>query len=83
MNYFTHIILCSNGKYYVGHTNNLEERFKYHLNKIGAKYTAQNKPLKIVWSQKFDSKATAMKREKQIKGWTRVKKEKLIEGIWE
>lgn len=83
MNYFTYIILCSNNKYYVGHTNNLESRFSRHLQKSGAKFTAQNKPIKILWKQKFDTEIEAIKREKQIKGWTRAKKEKLIEGIWE
>lgn len=82
MNYFTYIILCSNNHYYVGHTNNLKKRFIYHLKKNGAKFTAQNKPLKIVWSQEFEAEIDAIKRERQIKGWTRMKKEKLIKGIW-
>lgn len=82
MNYFTYIILCSNSKYYVGHTNNLEKRFDYHLKKFGAKFTAQNKPIEILWSQKFHTEIEAIKREKQIKGWSRVKKENLIKGIW-
>jgi predicted GIY-YIG superfamily endonuclease len=82
MNYFAYIILCSNNHYYVGHTNNLENRFDYHLKKIGAKFTSQNKPIRILWSQEFDNEIDAIKREKQIKGWTRAKKEKLIQGIW-
>ena len=82
MNYFTYIILCSNNHYYVGHTNNLQKRFDYHLREIGARFTSQNKPLKIVWSQEFDNELDAIKREKQIKGWTRIKKENLIKGIW-
>jgi predicted GIY-YIG superfamily endonuclease len=43
---------------------------------------AQNIPIKILWKQKFDSELEAIRREKQIKGWTREKKEKLIQGIW-
>ena len=82
MSYFAYIILCSNNKYYVGHTNNLEKRFDYHLRKFGAKFTSQNKPIKIVWSQEFDNEIAAIKREKQIKGWTKTKKENLIKGIW-
>ena len=82
MKYFTYIILCSNSKYYVGHTNNLKRRFYYHLKKFGAKFTTQNEPIKILWSQEFDTEIEAIKREKQIKGWTRAKKENLIKGIW-
>jgi len=82
MSYFTYILLCSNNHYYVGHTNNIEKRFKYHLQKIGAKFTSQNRPLRITWSQEFNTEIEAIKREKQIKGWTRIKKERLIKGLW-
>jgi predicted GIY-YIG superfamily endonuclease len=82
MNYYAYIILCSNGKYYVGHTNNLKKRFEYHVRKKGAKYTSQNKPIKILWYQEFNNEKDAIKRESQIKGWSRSKKEKLINGIW-
>jgi putative endonuclease len=82
MNYFTYIILCSNNHYYVGHTNNLQKRFDYHLREIGAQFTRQNKPLRIVWFQEFTDELDAIKREAHIKGWTRAKKENLINGIW-
>ncbi|OGY21501.1 MAG: hypothetical protein A2126_04170 [Candidatus Woykebacteria bacterium GWB1_45_5] len=81
--YFTYIILTSNGKYYTGHTNNLRNRLDRHLKQLGAKFTAQNKPGKIVWSQRFLTETEAVRREKQIKGWTREKKEKLITRVWE
>ncbi|EKD56021.1 MAG: tRNA/rRNA methyltransferase [uncultured bacterium] len=83
MSYFVYIILCDNNRYYVGHTNNLESRFSRHLQKTGAKFTAQNKPIKILWQQEFNSEIEAIKREKQIKGWTKAKKEKLINKIWD
>ena len=82
MNYFAYIIQCENNKYYIGHTNNLEKRFGYHLKKYGAEFTKQNPPLKVVWHQKFSTEIEAIRREKQIKGWSRVKKENLINGIW-
>lgn len=82
MLYYTYILLCQNGRYYVGHTNDLSSRFLRHLNKQGAKFTFQNKPVKIIWSQKLETEPEAIKREKQIKGWTRKKKEKLIRGEW-
>lgn len=82
MIYYTYIIICSNNKYYVGHTHNLEQRFDRHLHKSGAKFTSQNKPIKIVWSQEFNNEIESIQRERQIKGWSRIKKEKLIKGEW-
>lgn len=80
--YYTYIILCSNGQYYVGHTQDLDLRFARHASKIGAKFTKQNEPIKILWSQKFNTEIEAVKREKQIKGWSRKKKENLIKVVW-
>lgn len=80
--FYTYVILCQRGKYYVGHTHNFELRFFRHRNKSGAKFTSQNEPLKILWSQKFVTELEAVQREKQIKGWSRLKKEKLIKGEW-
>lgn len=82
MKYFTYILLCSNNKYYVGHSANVGLRFVRHLQKDGAKFTAQNIPTKILWEQEFETEIEAIKREKQIKGWNRKKKENLINGIW-
>jgi len=82
MPYSTYIILCSNNKYYVGHSKDPTLRFKRHLSGNGARYTKQNQPLKILWVQEFQTEIEAIKREKQIKGWSRVKKENLIKGIW-
>lgn len=82
MKYFTYIIICDNNKYYVGHTHDLKQRFDRHYCKSGAKFTSQNKPIRIVWFQEFDNEIDSIKREKQIKGWTRIKKENLINGIW-
>jgi len=80
--FFTYIILTSNDNYYVGHTNNLQNRLKYHESGQGAKFTAKNTPVKIAWYQKIDTEVEAVRREKQIKGWTREKKEKLIKRTW-
>lgn len=82
MNYHVYMIETKNGGYYVGHTSNLIRRFERHLSKTGAKFTAQNVPIKVVWSQKLESELLAVKREKQIKGWRREKKENLIKGVW-
>ena len=82
MKFYTYIILCQNNKYYVGHSNNPDARLIRHLQKSGAKFTAQNMPIKILWKQKFNSELEAIRRENQIKGWARKKKENLINKIW-
>jgi len=82
MSYSTYIVLCDNNKYYVGHSQNPDLRFLRHLSKDGAKFTKQNQPKKLLWHQEFDTEIEAIRREKQIKGWTRKKKENLINGTW-
>ncbi len=82
MKYYTYILLCERNKYYVGHSKDVDERLKRHLNNTGAKFTSQNKPIKILWKQDFDTEIEAIRREMQIKGWSRAKKEMLINGVW-
>ncbi|MGI6370951.1 MAG: GIY-YIG nuclease family protein [Patescibacteria group bacterium] len=82
MRYYTYILLCDNGSYYTGHTKNTTSRLYRHINKQGAKHTFKNKPRRILWKQEFKTEIAAIRREKQIKGWSRIKKEKLISGFW-
>lgn len=56
----------------------MRRRFQEHKEGRGGKYSRFNKPLKIVYSELFPTKISALKREKQIKGWRREKKQKLI-----
>ena len=82
MKFFTYIILCSHDKYYVCHSTDVDQRFKRHLQKDGAKFTAQNVPTKILWHQESETELETIRRKKQIKGWNRKKKENLINEIW-
>jgi putative endonuclease len=76
--WFTYILLCRGGSYYTGSTNDVEKRFKDHLEGRGARYTKSHKPVKIIYREKFSTKSGALKREAEIKKWPRVKKEALI-----
>ena len=68
---------------YTGVTNDLERRVKEHENgNRELSYTNNRKPLKLVFYKEFDSAFKAIEFEKQIKGWTRSKKEALIDGDW-
>ena len=78
MNYWVYILLCENGAYYTGYTNDLEARYQQHLSGKGAKYTRSFKPIKIVQSWEVADKSTAMKMEAQLKKLTRKEKEEMI-----
>lgn len=77
MNY-VYILRCGDGSLYTGWTNDLEKRFKAHVEGKGAKYTRGRGPLELVYFEEFDNKIDAMKREYAIKQLKRVQKEKLI-----
>ena len=73
-----YILRCANNHYYVGSTDNLELRFQQHLNGEGANYTKKHLPVKLVYYEEFQRIDDAYYREQQIKGWSRAKKEALI-----
>ena len=78
-----YILQCADGSYYVGSTWNLEKRLWEHNQGLGAKYTARRLPVELVYAQEFDSIAEAYQREKQVQGWSRSKREALIEGEYD
>lgn len=78
--YYTYILECSDGTYYCGYTNNVKDREKTHNEGKGAKYTKSRLPVKVIYSEEYETKSEAMKREAEIKKMTRVVKEALIEG---
>jgi tRNA/rRNA methyltransferase len=78
MTWFVYILKCSDNSYYVGHTENLPTRIKIHNSSKGAKHTAIRRPVFLVYQEPAATKQEAMKREQQIKHWSRAKKEALI-----
>lgn len=75
--YKIYILLCFNNSFYTGHTSNLKLRSAQH-NQGLVKATKNLRPLKLVYYESFATKAEAMKREKQLKSWSRQKKINLI-----
>jgi putative endonuclease len=75
-----YILECSDDSYYVGSTWDLEKRFWEHNYGEGAKYTSRRRPVKMVFAEEFESIADAYRREKQVQGWGRKKREALIKG---
>ena len=80
MQWYTYILTCKNGSYYVGHTYSLKQRFEKHSRGSGAQHTAIHHADEIVYSEKFATEEEAIRREKQLKGWSRAKKKALIEN---
>lgn len=77
--YFVYILLTERNTYYCGYTDDVEKRYKAHLEGRGAKYTKANKPVKLVWTKEFKTKNEAQKEEYRIKKkLTRKQKEELI-----
>lgn len=77
---YTYILKCANGKYYTGSTVDLERRLAQHQAGEGANFTRKNLPVKLVYYEEFQRIDQAFYREKQIQGWSRAKKEALING---
>ena len=73
-----YIVRCRRGELYTGITNNLDQRLIDHNRGKGCKYTAHRRPVTLVYAEPHPDRSSAQKREKQIKGWSRAKKETLI-----
>jgi predicted GIY-YIG superfamily endonuclease len=82
MGFWVYILCCGDGSYYTGQTDNLEKRIAEHEAGEGEAYTSARLPVKLVFSQEFSSRDEAMVCERQIKGWSRKKKEAMMRGDW-
>lgn len=81
MPHFIYILECSDSTLYVGSTNNLERRLDQHNNsKWGAHYTKIRRPVKLLYSETFNTLKEARQRESEIKSWKREKKLNLIKN---
>jgi putative endonuclease len=81
--WYAYICKARTGRYYVGITNNPTARLKKHNAGIGSQFARDQGPFELVYvSTALTSKSEARKREIQLKGWARSKKEKLINGDW-
>jgi len=82
--YYVYIVKCSDSSYYTGVTNNLERRIAEHNEGENPRaYTYSRRPVKLIWYTDTNDINYAIEREKQIKGWTRKKKEAMIFGRWD
>jgi putative endonuclease len=83
MKAWLYILKCADGSYYTGSTNNLPLRVTQHQTGEGSAYTRRRLPVELVYAQEFSSEHEAFLRERQVKGWSRAKKEALIRDDFE
>ncbi len=78
--WYLYILKCGDGSLYTGVTPDLQRRIKSHNDGSGGRYTRCRLPVSLIYSESYSTKSEALKRELQVKGWSRVKKEALITG---
>ena len=79
---YVYILRCQDRSLYIGECDELMRRVDRHNEGRGCAYTASRLPVTLVYSEQFASRIDAVKRERQLKRWTREKKEALIAGDW-
>ena len=77
------MLLCADGSYYVGHTDDLEKRVSEHHQGGKCVYTSLRRPIKLVWNCEYPTRYEAKLMEARLKKWSRAKKMALIEGKFE
>ena len=82
MPYFLYILRTSANTLYIGQTNDLEKRLQEHRShkSKSAKYMAYFNSFELVYSETYATRTDAMRREHQLKRWSKLKKEVLIQG---
>ena len=84
MSFWVYILRCCDGSYYTGHTENLEMRIAQHKERAFPNcYTATRLPVDLVFSRELTTREEALAAERQIKGWSRKKKEAMMRGDWD
>ena len=76
--YFVYILKCSDNSLYTGITNNLENRMEVHRSGKGSKYVRAHLPFELIYTEEFETKSEALKREIKIKSLTKIEKLALV-----
>jgi predicted GIY-YIG superfamily endonuclease len=83
MGFWVYILECADGSFFTGHTEDLEIRLAQHASRKTLGYTASRLPVSLIFSQEYPTREEAIASERQIKGWSRKKKEAMIRGDWD
>ena len=82
MTFWVYILRCNDNSYYTGHTDDIEKRIAQHREAKNGGYVATRMPVTLVFSEQFSTRLEALALERQIKGWSRKKKEALMREDW-
>jgi putative endonuclease len=80
--WYVYVLECLDGSFYIGMTWKPDIRFDQHESGLGGKYTGEHGIKRLAYLEEYDSLEVTRLREKQLKGWTREKKLKLIQEEW-
>ncbi|HEY3376051.1 MAG TPA: GIY-YIG nuclease family protein [Armatimonadota bacterium] len=78
--YYVYIVRCNDGTYYVGSAHHVAERLSRHNAGRAATYTAMRRPVTLIYAEEHPDQLTAIRREKQLKGWSHQKRDALVHG---
>lgn len=81
--FYFYIVQCADDSYYIGHTEDLEQRINEHNTAVYAGYTSKRLPVKLVYFELFNTRDEAFSAEHKVKKWCRRKKEILIKHGWD
>jgi tRNA/rRNA methyltransferase len=82
VDFYTYLLRCADGHYYAGHTDDLDACIAQHQSGAIPGYTQKRRPVQLIWADRFPDRDSAFAAERQIKGWSRAKKEALVRGDW-
>jgi predicted GIY-YIG superfamily endonuclease len=82
MQFWVYILRCSDGSYYTGHTDALEQRLAQHREGRGSDWTRSRRPVELVWCADAPTRAEALAFERRVKNWSRAKKEAMMDDDW-
>jgi putative endonuclease len=80
MAFWAYLLRCSDGRYYTGHTDNLDRRMAEHQAGGFCAFTSKRQPVALMWSETFQTRIEALEAERIVSGWSRPNKEALIRG---
>jgi putative endonuclease len=76
--HFVYIVRCADGSFYTGYARDPKARLRVHNAGRGARYTCARRPVRLVYSERFDTLSEALKREYELKQWPRTRKQALV-----
>lgn len=81
--FYFYILRCKDNSLYSGQTNDLKKRIREHESNDtkSAKYTRTRRPVKLVYFESYSSRVESMRREREVKSWTKKRKEKMVKDF--